>query len=79
MSFNFNLEKKCTKSNARAATFKTPHGEIKTPVFMPVGTNSVVKTMTNQMLKDVNSQIILGNSYHLYLRPGHKLIEQAGG
>ena len=79
MSFNFNLEKKCTKSNARAATFKTPHGEIKTPVFMPVGTNSAVKMMTNQQLKDVNSQIILGNSYHLYLRPGHKMIEQAGG
>jgi len=79
MSFNFDLEKKCTKSNARAATFKTPHGKIKTPVFMPVGTNSAVKMMTNQMLKDVNSQIILGNSYHLYLRPGHKMIKQAGG
>lgn len=79
MSFSFKLEKKSQKSNARAATFKTPHGEIKTPVFMPVGTNSAVKMMTNQMLKDAGAQIILGNSYHLFLRPGHKMIEQAGG
>lgn len=79
MSFNFVLEKTCQKTNARAATFETPHGTIKTPVFMPVGTNSAVKMLTNPQLKDVNSQIILGNSYHLYLRPGHKMIEKAGG
>lgn len=79
MSFNFTLNKKSKNSNARAATFLTPHGEIKTPVFMPVGTNSAVKMMTNQQLKDANAQIILANSYHLFLRPGHKMIEGAGG
>lgn len=79
MSFNFTLEKKCEKSQARAATFLTPHGEIKTPVFMPVGTNSAVKMLVNQQLKDAGAQIILGNSYHLFLRPGHKLIEEVGG
>lgn len=79
MNFKFTLEKTCQKTNARAATFETPHGTIKTPVFMPVGTNSAVKMLTNPQLKDVNAQIILGNSYHLYLRPGHKMIEKAGG
>ncbi len=79
MSFNFTLEKTSKNSKARAATFLTPHGEIKTPVFMPVGTNSAVKMMTNQQLEDVNAQIILANSYHLFLRPGHKMIEEAGG
>lgn len=79
MSFNFKLDKKCNNSKARAATFLTPHGEIKTPVFMPVGTNSAVKMMTNQQLENVSAQIILANSYHLFLRPGHKMIENTGG
>lgn len=77
--FDFNLIKKCTKSNARAAILKTPHGEIQTPVFMPVGTNSAVKMMTQDHLYATNVQIILSNSYHLFLRPGHKLVEKAGG
>lgn len=77
--FNFNLDKTCKESSARAATFQTPHGTIKTPVFMPVGTNSAVKMVTNQHLEQTKAQIILGNSYHLFLRPGHKLIEKAGG
>ncbi|MEI7473878.1 MAG: tRNA guanosine(34) transglycosylase Tgt [bacterium] len=77
--FDYTLEKKSAKSNARAGTFKTPHGEIKTPVFMPVGTNSAVKMMTGHHLYETNAQIILSNSYHLFLRPGHKLIEKAGG
>jgi queuine tRNA-ribosyltransferase len=57
----------------------TPHGEIKTPIFMPVGTRGTVKTLTPQNLEDINAQIILGNTYHLYLRPGHELIRKAGG
>jgi queuine tRNA-ribosyltransferase len=77
--FNFNLIKTCKKSKARAGAFKTPHGEIKTPVFMPVGTNSAVKMMTQDHLYETKAQIILSNSYHLFLRPGHKLIQKAGG
>ena len=77
--FNFNLIKKSSDSNARAGLFKTPHGIIETPIFMPVGTNSAVKMMTCDHLYDTEAQIILSNSYHLFLRPGHKLIEKAGG
>lgn len=79
MSFKYNLLKKSSNSKARAGVFETPHGEIKTPVFMPVGTNSAVKMMTGHHLYETNAQIILSNSYHLFLRPGHKLIEKAGG
>lgn len=77
--FNFTLNKKCNNTKARAGTFKTPHGIIETPVFMPVGTNSAVKMMTNDHLADTGAQIILSNSYHLFLRPGHRLVEKAGG
>lgn len=77
--FSYNLIKTCNKSKARAGLFSTPHGEIKTPVFMPVGTNSAVKMMTQDHLYATNAQIILSNSYHLFLRPGHKLVEKAGG
>ena len=77
--FNFTLEKKCSETRARAGKFQTPHGVIETPVFMPVGTNSAVKMMTNHHLYETGAQIILGNSYHLFLRPGHKLVEKAGG
>ena len=64
----YKLEK--NDGNARAGVIKTPHGEIKTPVFMPVGTQATVKAMTREELEEINSQIILGNTYHLYLRPG---------
>jgi len=57
----------------------TPHGEVKTPIFMPVGTRGTVKTLTPKNLNDLHSQIILGNTYHLYLRPGHELVKKAGG
>jgi queuine tRNA-ribosyltransferase len=74
----FKLEAK--SGNARAGIVKTPHGEIKTPIFMPVGTRGTVKTLTPKNLHDdVKAQIILGNTYHLYLRPGHELIKKAGG
>ncbi len=65
--------------NARAGEVETPHGKIKTPVFMPVGTQATVKAMTKEELEDINSQIILGNTYHLYLRPGDNLINDFGG
>lgn len=73
----FKLE--ATDGNARAATLTTAHGDIQTPIFMPVGTRATVKTMTNQALEDVGSQVILGNTYHLHLRPGDELIKKMGG
>lgn len=77
--FHFNIEKKSSKTLARASVFQTPHGTIKTPVFMPVGTQSCVKTLTNEQVESTGEQIILANSYHLFLRPGHKLVEKFGG
>ncbi len=65
--------------NARTGEIKTPHGTIRTPVFMPVGTQATVKTMTREELEEIGSQIILGNTYHLYLRPGDELIDEFGG
>ena len=65
--------------NARAGVIETPHGKIETPVFMPVGTQATVKAMTKEELETIQSQIILGNTYHLYLRPGDKLVNDFGG
>lgn len=79
MSFEFELIKECPDTGARAGLLHTPHGVIETPVFMPVGTQATVKTMTPDELKDVGAQIILSNTYHLYLRPGHELVKEAGG
>ena len=75
----FSLKKTDPNSNARTGTLYTGHGEIETPVFMPVGTVGAVKTFAPEDLKDINSQIILGNTYHLYLRPGTPIIKRAGG
>ena len=66
-------------SGARRGVIHTPHGEIQTPVFMPVGTQATVKAMTPEELKELEAQIILSNTYHLYLRPGNKLVKEAGG
>ncbi|MEG2361179.1 MAG: tRNA guanosine(34) transglycosylase Tgt [Christensenella sp.] len=79
MNFSFNVEAKDASTSARAGVLKTPHGEIKTPVFMPVGTQATVKAMTNEQVLESGAQIILGNTYHLYMRPGHELIREAGG
>ena len=68
------------KSKARAGEIETAHGKIQTPIFMPVGTAGTVKGVHQRELKeDVKAQIILGNTYHLYLRPGTELLEKAGG
>ena len=68
------------KSSARAGTIETDHGTIETPIFMPVGTAGTVKAVHIRDLKeDSKAQIILGNSYHLYLRPGLDIIGRAGG
>ncbi len=68
-----------TAAKARAGTLHTPHGDVQTPVFMPVGTCASVKTVSPDELKALGAQIILSNTYHLYLRPGHDLVQEAGG
>ncbi len=79
MTVTYESIKVCKQSGARLGRVHTPHGSIDTPVFMPVGTQATVKAMTPEELKEIEAQIILSNTYHLYLRPGHKLIEKAGG
>lgn len=79
MAIKFELIKESKECGARLGKIHTPHGVIETPIFMPVGTKATVKTMTPEELKDIGAQIILSNTYHLYLRPGHDLIEEAGG
>ena len=77
---NFTLLNKDKNSNARSGIIKTDHGEIRTPIFMPVGTAGTVKSVSQKDLEDqVNAQIILGNTYHLYLRPGIDRLEKIGG
>ena len=68
-----------TAGKARAGTVKTAHGEFHTPAFMPVGTQATVKTLTTDEVAAAGSEIVLCNTYHLYLRPGHELIEKMGG
>lgn len=75
--FSFTLQH--TSGKARAGHITTDHGDILTPVFMPVGTLGTVKAMSPHELEEVGAQIILGNTYHLYMRPGHELIREAGG
>lgn len=79
MAIKFELIKESSECNARLGKLYTPHGVIETPIFMPVGTKATVKTMTPEEVENLGAQIILGNTYHLYLKPGHKLIEEAGG
>jgi queuine tRNA-ribosyltransferase len=78
-SSHFTVLHQDSTSRARLASLKTAHGEIETPIFMPVGTNATVKAMTPEDLLAINAQIILSNTYHLYLRPGHRLVEKMGG
>lgn len=77
--FKFTLEKNSSQCKARTGTIETNHGVIKTPVFMPVGTRATVKAMNNDELKSIGSQIILSNTYHLYLKPGQEIIRKADG
>ena len=75
----FEIIAKSKRSKARTGKLKTPHGTIDTPAFMPVGTQGTVKAVTQQQVKEIGAQIILCNTYHLYLRPGIKVIKKAGG
>lgn len=79
MSIRYELIKTCKQSGARLGVVHTPHGSIETPAFMPVGTLATVKTMSPEELKEMGAQIILSNTYHLYLRPGSDVVEEAGG
>ena len=76
----FELVGKDVDSKARAGILETAHGKIETPIFMPVGTAGTVKAVhQRELINDIKAQVILGNTYHLYLRPGLDLIERAGG
>lgn len=77
--FSYDLVHVDKNTGARAGVLHTPHGDIETPIFMPVGTNSSVKMLINHDIEHTGAQIILANSYHLYLRAGTKLIKQFGG
>lgn len=77
--FEFQLEKTSRGTAGRLGRFHTAHGEVRTPVFMPVGTQGTVKAMTPEELESIGARIILGNTYHLYLRPGHELVRRMGG
>lgn len=78
-NFSFELQHVEKHTGARAGVFHTPHGDILTPVYMPVGTQATVKGVLPRDLKEAGSQIILSNTYHLYMRPGDDLIKRAGG
>lgn len=75
----YELLKKDSRTKARRGRVTTPHGTIETPVFMPVGTAATVKAMRPEEVKELGAEIILSNTYHLYLRPGHDVVRQAGG
>lgn len=78
-SFSFTIDAECPETWARASTIQTPHGAIQTPIFMPVGTQATVKSVSPEELHAVGAQIILSNTYHLMLRPSSPLIDSFGG
>jgi len=77
--FGFEILCRDSRTSARRGVLRTPHGDIPTPVFMPVGTAAAVKAMPTEALEALDARIILGNTYHLYLRPGHERISRLGG
>ena len=77
--FSYEVKHVCKQSGARLGVLHTPHGDIETPTFMPVGTQASVKGISPGELREMNAGIILSNTYHLYLRPGHELVREAGG
>ncbi|HYM65066.1 MAG TPA: tRNA guanosine(34) transglycosylase Tgt, partial [Candidatus Sulfotelmatobacter sp.] len=76
---SFKITKKDKKTKARAGIIKTPHGNIETPIFIPVGTNGTVKSVSPRDLQEMGAQVILANTYHLHLRPGEDLVKKFGG
>ena len=77
--FRYELIKEDKHTGARLGKIHTSHGVINTPIFMPVGTQATVKSMTSEDLEEMDANIFLGNTYHLYLRPGQEIMEKAGG
>ena len=75
----FNIKHQSKKSSARSGILKTQHGKIETPFFMPIATYGAVKTQSSNEIKELPSNILLSNTYHLYIRPGTEILEQAGG
>ena len=78
-ALTFEVKKRDAKSRARLGVVHTPHGDIQTPIYMPVGTQACVKAMTIREMKEIGTQILLSNTYHLHLRPGEALVQEAGG
>lgn len=78
-NFWYELKHVCKQSGARYGILHTPHGDVETPMFMPVGTLATVKGIAPEMLKEMGSQVILANTYHLWLRPGEDIVQKAGG
>ncbi|MFQ5928284.1 MAG: tRNA guanosine(34) transglycosylase Tgt [Acidobacteriota bacterium] len=79
MSVSFQVLARDEKTHARSGVLQTPHGDIETPVFVPVGTAGTVKAMPHELLEKLDARIILANTYHLYLRPGQEVIRRQGG
>ena len=77
--FSYEVKHVCKQSGARLGVLHTPHGDIPTPIYMPVGTSACVKAMTPREMKEIGTKILLSNTYHLHLRPGEDLIREAGG
>ncbi|WP_314674630.1 tRNA guanosine(34) transglycosylase Tgt [uncultured Solobacterium sp.] len=75
----FEITHICKQSGARTGILHTPHGDVETPMFMPVGTQATVKFVSPEELKDIGSGVVLANTYHLWLRPGEDIVDQAGG
>ena len=76
---DFKIEKKIDKFLGRAGMLTTAHGVIHTPAFVPVGTKASVKTLTPEQIEELGAEVVLGNTYHLYLQPGDEIVAQAGG
>lgn len=77
--FSFEITHVCKQSGARCGILHTPHGDVLTPMFMPVGTLATVKYLSPEEIQEINAGVILANTYHLWLRPGENIVKQAGG
>ncbi|MBO7639993.1 MAG: tRNA-guanine transglycosylase, partial [Treponema sp.] len=75
----FEIRHRDSGSNARTGTMHLPHGDVSTPVFMPVGTKGTVKAVSKDDLEEIGFEIILANTYHMYLRPGPEIVQEGGG
>src|SRR5690625_5258134 len=76
--FSFTLDARLNTAHGRTGTIHTPHGDIQTPAYIPVGTKTTVKAVLPEVVKDLGAQAVLSNAYHLYLQPGPQLLDQHG-